>query len=356
MKTILLTGGAGFVGSNLAIRLKSGLAGQARVVALDNLKRRGSELNLPRLLKAGVEYVHGDVRQLADLEAVGEVGAIIDCAAEPSVLAGFSGSPRYVVDTNLNGTTNCLELASRYHADFIFLSTSRVYPTAAINGLNFRETDTRFEWTDDQKLPGASSRGLTEEFTLEGTRSLYGATKFCSELLVREYLEMYGLRGVINRCGVISGPWQMGKADQGVVVLWLASHLYGRPLNYIGFGGTGKQMRDALHVDDLYELVRLQLNDPGLHSGQVYNVGGGPENSFSLLELTEACARITGKRVPVGWVPENRPADIRCYVTDNSKIFRAAGWAPKKSGEELLEETARWIRDNQEALRPILGS
>lgn len=356
MRTILLTGGAGFVGSNLAIRLKNELAGRARVVALDNLKRRGSELNVPRLLKAGVEYVHGDVRQPEDLEAVGEVGVIIDCSAEPSVLAGFSGSPRYVVDTNLNGTTNCLELARRYHADFIFLSTSRVYPTAAINGLNFRETGTRFEWTDDQKLPGASSRGLTEEFPLEGTRSLYGATKFCSELLVREYLEMYGLRGVINRCGVISGPWQMGKADQGVIVLWLASHLYGRPLNYIGFGGTGKQVRDVLHVDDLYELIRLQMNDMESYSGQVYNVGGGPDNSFSLLELTEACSRITGKILPVPGVPENRPADIRCYVTDNSKISAISGWGPKKNKQMLLEDTARWIRDNQEALRPILGS
>lgn len=356
MKTILFTGGAGFIGSNLAIRLKNDLAGQVRVIALDNIKRRGSELNIPRLLKAGVEYVHGDIRHIEDLEAVGAVNVIVECSAEPSVLAGFSGSPRYVIDTNLHGTTHCLELARKYRADFIFLSTSRVYPTASINGLNFRETGTRYEWTDEQTLPGASSRGLTEAFPLEGTRSLYGATKLCSELLIREYVEMYGLRGVINRCGVVSGPWQMGKADQGVVVLWMASHLYGRPINYIGFGGTGKQVRDVLHVDDLYDLIRLQLDDMGSYSGQVYNVGGGPGNSFSLLELTEACSRITGKRVPVAGVLENRPADIRCYVTDNSRISRVSGWAPRKNNQILLEDIGRWLRDNQEALRPVLDA
>lgn len=258
MQCILVTGGAGFVGARIAVGLREqGVA--ARVVALDNLKRRGSELNLNRLRAAGVEFLHGDIRQPADIAAAGAVDCIIECSAEPSVLAGYDGSPEYVAHTNLTGTLHCLEHARRHGAAVLFLSTSRVYPIAAIAGLRYRETETRFELLPEQDLPGVSESGIAENFPLEGPRSLYGATKLCSELILQEYLEMYGLRGVINRCGVIAGPGQMGKVDQGVAVLWMARHLYGGALQYIGYGGAGRQVRDLVHVDDILRLVLVQI-------------------------------------------------------------------------------------------------
>ncbi len=356
MKTYLLTGGAGFVGSNLALRFKASMGDGARVVALDNLRRRGSELQLPRLRAAGVEFVHGDIRQLEDLEAVGPVDVMVECSAEPSVLAGYGDSPHYVLQTNLMGTLNCLEIARRYKTDVVFLSTSRVYPMAVINRLRCGERKTRFALEDSQEVPGASARGFSEDFPLEGTRSLYGATKLASELMMREYMEMYGFRGVINRCGVLSGPWQMGKVDQGVVVLWVAAHHFGRPLNYIGFGGEGKQVRDVLHIDDLGDLIEIQLRDLSRYDGKVYNVGGGLKNSVSLQELTTLCREATGRTIPIASVAENRPADIRCYITDNGKVETAAGWTPRRDVRRVVQDVSDWIGAHSEALRPLLTS
>ncbi len=353
MKTILVTGGAGFVGSHLAIGARARYG--ARVVAFDNLKRRGSELGIGRLKAAGVDFVHGDIRCLDDLEAVGPVDLILECSAEPSVLAGYGDSPRYVVQTNLTGTINALEVARRHGAGMIFLSTSRVYPMAAIAALAYREADTRFELMDGQAAPGVSPQGISESFPLEGVRSLYGATKLCSELLLREYLAMYGLRGVINRCGVIAGPWQMGKVDQGVAVLWVARHLFGGALKYIGYGGQGKQVRDLLHIADLEALLYHQIDHLDRLNGQTFNVGGGPECSVSLLELTELCRQATGKTIPIESEAETRAADIPWYVTDNARVTAATGWRPQRRAQAIVEDIAAWIAAHEEALRSILA-
>jgi CDP-paratose 2-epimerase len=172
---------------------------------------------------------------------------------------------------------------------------------------------------------------------------------------MREYLEMYGLRGIINRCGVLTGPWQMGKADQGVIVLWAARHIYGGALKYIGYGGAGKQVRDLLHVDDLLRLVLHQIAHLDALSGKTFNVGGGRGVSMSLLELTRLCQEITGSTIPIASEPENRAADIPLYLTDNRRITEATGWAPERNARETLEDVCRWITDHREALRPILS-
>jgi CDP-paratose 2-epimerase len=323
-------------------------------VALDNLKRRGSELNLPRLREAGVEFLHGDIRSQEDLEAVGEVDLILECSAEPSVLSGYGGSPAYVLNTNLTGSINCFELARKHGAGVIFLSTSRVYPFAAINGLTYVEQETRFALDAAQTVPGASARGIAEEFPLDGPRSLYGATKLCSELLLQEYRDMYGVKAVINRCGVITGPWQMGKVDQGVVVLWVARHVYGGRLGYIGFGGRGKQVRDLLHVEDLLQLILHEIDHLDDLSGSVFNVGGGLDVSASLLELTALCREVTGNEIEIGSVPEDRPADVRLYVTDNTRVTRVTGWRPQRGVKTIIEDIHAWICAHREALRPIL--
>lgn len=350
---ILITGGAGFVGSSLAIAIKTNYP-QYEVISLDNLKRKGSELNLPRLAKAGIQFVHGDIRSKEDFDALPIVDAVIEASAEPSVLEGLDGTPDYLINTNLVGTINCLNYAKRAKANFIFLSTSRVYPIKTIEKLNYVEAESRFQLADEQPVRGVSSKGIAEDFPLDGARSLYGATKLASELIIQEYNEFYGLKTVINRCGVITGPWQMGKVDQGVMVLWVAKHFWQQQLAYIGYGGTGKQTRDMLHVADLYRLVDFQLHNIDQVNGEILNAGGGVDVSASLQELTKICQEVTGKTIPINEVKENRTADIRLYVTDNTKVTNLTGWKPEISMKQIVTEITEWITANDEALAYVL--
>lgn len=354
MKTVLVTGGAGFVGTRLAIGLRErGLA--ERVIAFDNLRRRGSEINLERLRAAGVSFVHGDVRMPDDLAEVGPVDAIIECSAEPSVLAGYTSAPAYVTQTNVVGTINVLEHARYHAAALVYLSSSRVYPIAALQGLPLRETETRYELADTQELPGVGPAGIREDFPLEGARSLYGTTKLCGELLAQEYAAMYGLPVVINRCGLLTGPGQMGKADQGVIALWAARHVYGGSLKYIGYGGTGKQVRDFLHIDDLLDLVEIQLRQLPQHAGATYNVGGGRPFSVSLRELTALCQEQSGNTIDIAPDPEWRAPDVPIYLSDTARVCAASGWRPRRGAAETVGEIVAWLRDNESTLRPILS-
>jgi len=299
--------------------------------------------------------VHGDVRVREDLLSVGAVDLIVDCAAEPSVLAGLDGAPDYVIQTNLNGTIHCLELARRVGADIVFLSTSRVYPTAAINALRYAETATRFVMTDVQDVAGASGHGLAETFPLAGSRSIYGASKLASELLLQEYRAAYGVRAIVNRCGVLTGPWQMGKVDQGVVALWVAKHFFRGHLAYVGHGGTGKQVRDLLHVQDLFDLLQIQLSRIAELDGEVFNVGGGVGISASLQELTRMCREHTGNEIAIESVAQNRPQDVIAYVSDCRKVIERTGWRPRIGVNEIVGDIARWIADHRTELEPILA-
>ena len=349
---ILVTGGAGFVGSSLALALKAAWPA-SRITALDNLKRRGSELNLPRLAEGRVEFLHGDVRNPEDLAAAGRPGLLVECSAEPSVLAGMDGSPDYVIQSNLFGAYHCIEKARQWGADVIFFSTSRVYPIAALNQLRFEEQPTRFALCPEQPFPGASEHGISEDFPLAGARSLYGMTKYSAELLLEEYAAAHGLRYLVNRCGVIAGPWQMGKIDQGVIALWMACHYFRKPLSYIGFGGLGKQVRDFIHIDDLVDVVLRQIRDLGRYQGKCFNVGGGRECSVSLLEATALCQEITGNTLPMGRDPKDRPADVRIYITDARRLERDAGWRPARGVRQTFSDVYEWLRAEEPRLQPI---
>lgn len=350
---ILVTGGAGFVGANLGVAL-AGRRPEWEVVALDNLMRRGSELNLPRLREAGIEFVHGDVRERADLAAVGPFDAMVECSAEPSVMAGLS-DPSYVVQTNLLGAFNCLERAREEDAFVVFLSTSRVYPIAPQLELALEETATRFELAAEQPHPGAGRDGISEEFPLGGARTFYGATKLAAEHLIEEYAASFGLRAVVDRCGVIAGPWQMGKVDQGVFSWWLLSHHFDRPLTYIGFGGGGKQVRDLLHVEDLVDLVEEQLGDPERWSGAVANVGGGREHSLSLLEATGLCRELTGREIEIAPDPDTRPGDVPIYLSDCSRLHSLTEWRPRRGPRETLADLLEWAVANEGSVSEALG-
>ena len=351
---ILITGGSGFVGSTLALQLKAKYP-HYEIYCLDNLKRRGSELNLPHLKANGIHFIHGDIRNQEDFYPIGKIDLLIEASAEPSVLAGIDSPPHYLIHTNFNGTINCLNFAVKNNAGFIFLSTSRIYPIKNLEAIALVEDKTRFTIHSEQKISGISPKGITENFPLGGYRSLYGATKLASELMIEEYAQFYNLKTIVNRCGVLTGPRQMGKLDQGVVVLWVARHIWNKPLSYIGFKGSGKQVRDMLHVDDLFDLIDIQIHNFDKYKSEIFNVGGGIEISASLKEMTDICQEVVGNKIPIASVKENRQADIPLYITDNSKIEKLSGWKPKKNVETIITEVYHWIKDNEKDLKPILN-
>ena len=350
---IVITGGAGFVGSTLCLQLQSKYSNY-EIVAFDNLKRRGSELNLIDFQKNNISFIHGDIRNNEDLESLGNFDVLIEASAEPSVTAGLDSDPTYVINNNLFGSINCFNACIKNKAKLIFLSTSRVYPIKTIEEAIFSEEETRFSFNINQENSGISPKGISEKLSLEGARSFYGTTKLASELFIQEYAAFYGLKAAITRFGVIAGPRQMGKTDQGVVTLWMAKHYWNQSLKYIGYGGKGKQVRDLLHVDDLVELIDLQIHQIENFEGKVYNVGGGLKNSASLQEMTAICEKITGNKIQIDEVLETRTADLRIFITDNSKIESEINWKPKKSVETIFKDIYSWIKENEKQLETIL--
>ena len=347
---VFITGGAGFVGSNLAIAVRARWP-KSEIVCFDNLYRRGSELNVKRLIAADIQFLRGDVRDANSFPAE-RFDFLVECSAEPSVLAGHNSSPDYVFHTNVVGAYNCFEKARRWQSKVVFLSTSRVYPIAKLETHPWKEEATRFCWldTDSDEI---SSCGVSERVNSEGVRSLYGFTKYAAEGLIDEYQAMYGLAAVINRCGVIAGPWQFGKADQGVLALWILSHHFDRPLSYIGYGGEGKQVRDFLHIWDLCDLVCEQLNDFENWDGWVGNVSGGLENSASLCELSALCGEVMNKQVPISRELRNRFSDLRIFIGNCSKLFERTSWRPHRGVKEIISDTAAWVAQYEAELAAL---
>lgn len=352
--TILITGGCGFIGSNLSIILKTNYPNY-RIICLDNLKRRGSELNISRLKEVGIEFIHGDIRNTEDLDMDFKPDFIIDAAAEPSVMAGTGATLNYVLNTNLKGTLNILELAAKHKSNIIFLSTSRVYPIEYLEEISYYENDLRFCISDIQKQIGITNKGINESFRLNKARSIYGCTKLASELILEEYRDSFGVEYVINRCGVVAGPYQMGKVDQGVIALWVAKHYWKNDISYIGYGGSGKQVRDVLHIQDLYNLVDYEIHHFDKVKGQTFNAGGGVNSSVSLKELTLICNTITGNKVNQQSITETRKGDIPIYITDNSLITQVTDWTPKMGMTEIVTDIYNWINKNEKFLKPILS-
>jgi CDP-paratose 2-epimerase len=381
---LLITGICGFAGSVLArtlIEHREGLS----LVGLDNLSRKGSETNVEPLRALGIDVRIGDVRDRAFLDAMPRADWILDCAANPSVLAGVDGSAsRDLVDQNLGGTINLLELCKTWTAGFTLLSTSRVYSIPPLASLPLRESPTRFEPdfqpqrsakdgsfapdispfrfststfpTSPAAVPGFSLKGVSEGFSTTPPISLYGSTKLCSEWLALEYGSAFGFPVWVNRCGVLAGGGQFGKADQGIFSYWIHSWKAGRPLRYIGFDGSGRQVRDCLHPRDIVPVLLKQMGFEGrvssVESPQTVNLSGGVENSMSLLELSAWCRgrfgphpnspalNVSAFNFPPSASLETRPYDIPWMVLDPSLAEKTWDWHPATPINDVLEEIA----------------
>ena len=282
--TILITGICGFVGSALAERLLERQPGLS-IFGIDNLMRPGSELNRWRLRQLGVQVIHGDIRAASDFEGLPTAEWVIDAAAHPSVLAGLEGScsSRQLLEHNLGGLVNMLEYAKMHRAGFVLLSSSRVYSIPALCGLPLKTAGNAFVLDDSLPLPtGVSARGIGVDFSTVPPISLYGSTKLASEAVALEYGEAFNFPVWVNRCGVLAGAGQFGTPDQGIFSYWVNAHLRRRPLRYIGFGATGRQVRDALHPYDLAALAERQMRTSRRGGQRIYTVGGGLENALSL--------------------------------------------------------------------------
>lgn len=340
---ILITGVCGFVGSSLARIIKTRQPDWT-ISGIDNLSRPGSETNVRQLAGMGVTFRHGDIRQSSDLESFGEIDWVIDAAANPSVLAGVDGktSSRQLVENNFLGTVNLLEFCRSRQAGFILLSTSRVYSIPALVSIPLKSSAKAFEFDTAAPAPaGCSGLGVTESFSTQAPISLYGATKLASEALALEYYHAFNVPVWINRCGVLAGAGQFGHPAQGIFSYWLNAHKYRQPLKYIGFEGTGHQVRDALHPEDLAELLFQQLaagNDK--QKPRLMNVAGGSENCISLRQLTDWCDERFGPH-PVQADLQPRPFDIPWMVLDSQLAAKEWGWLPKRSIPSILEEIAR---------------
>lgn len=328
---VLVTGGAGFMGSNLVMHLAN--AGH-RCIIFDDLSRPGVRANLEWLRAdgpVGVEWIEGDVRDAAAVEAAArDVEAIYHLAGQTAVTTSVV-DPRTDFEINALGTFNVLEAARRspLRPRVVFASTNKVY--GGLEDLAVVERETRYAL--------ARGDGVAERQPIE-FHTPYGCSKGAADQYVQDYGRMYGLRTAVLRLSCVYGPRQFGTEDQGWVAHFVIAAVLGRPLVIYG---DGKQVRDILFIDDLVRLYARFLEVASADVwGRAYNVGGGPAFTVSLLELLDLLSAETGRRPQVrfeAW----RPADQRLYVSDTSEVRRALGWAPEVSPAEGIRRLRAWV-------------
>jgi CDP-paratose 2-epimerase len=344
---IVVTGSAGFFGNYVTNYL---IEKGHTVIGLDNLSRKGSEMNAAKQIEnPNIDFHTCDISHREPLENILKDKSfewIIDCAAEPSVLAGFGDGSRSLINNNLISTINLLEICKERKCGFILMSTSRVYSIKDLSEIPSIESDKRFE---------VGRSGLVkEDFSTKPPVSLYGSTKLTSELLAIEYSQMFDFPVWINRCGVIAGPGQFGKIDQGVFSFWIYSWLKRNPVKYIGFGGTGKQVRDVIHPFDICEVMNKQIYDRTIEESPIYNLGGGAKNSMSLKELSDWCVdNIDKDDSLVTSSDEVRPFDIPVFIMNTKKAQERWDFKVTVNLNKTLREIRDYVLRNPEFLQNL---
>ncbi len=340
---ILITGGCGFVGTNLALYLKKK---NFNVFSLDNLSRKGSLYNLNLLKKEKIKNFKIDIYKYEKIKKLSKFDLIIDCCAEAAVEISRKNLDK-VFNTNLIGTFNILKKAKKNNSKIIFLSTSRVNSINEINKI----TNNNFNLKKKIKIKNK----INENFKTKSPKSIYGFTKHASEMLIEEFAYAFNLDYIINRCGVISGPLQFGKEDQGFVSLWVWHHLNKKKLKYIGFGGRGYQIRDVLHVDDLCELILKQINNINKINNKLFTVGGSIKSNTSLKNLTKVCEKITGNKILFSKISKTSIYDIPYFITDNEQVSKIYKWKSKKNIKVIVNDIYKWFNKDYKNIKKYLN-
>ncbi len=336
----LITGGAGFIGANLAHRL---IGRGDQVTVFDNLSRRGADLNLAWLREShgpdAFRFVQADLRDYPALvEAARDADVVYHLAGQTAVTTSVT-NPRADFEDNALGTFNALE-ATRAARDagadplFIYTSTNKVY--GGMEDVAIEERNGRYIYRD---VP----QGIDESYPLD-FHSPYGCSKGTGDQYTRDYARIYGLRTVVMRQSCIYGYRQMGVEDQGWVAWFIIAAVTGQPITIYG---DGKQVRDVLFIEDLLDLYDAAIAHSDVATGQVYNVGGGPEHTISIwTEFGPILERLLGRPLPVSY-DDWRPGDQQVYVSNIAKARRELGWSPKVGVREGIERLYHWVVANR---------
>ena len=333
----LVTGGAGFIGSNYVHRL---IQRNERVTIFDNLSRAGAPRNVAWLEetfgKNGFRLIVGDVRSAADItEAARDADVIVHLAGQVAVTTSVT-KPREDFEANALGTFNTLEAAraSGRNPIFIYASTNKVY--GGMEDVKLVEDATRWRYAELE-------HGCAETQPLD-FHSPYGCSKGTGDQYVRDYARIYGLRSVVFRQSCIYGPRQFGIEDQGWLAWMVIAAVTGRKITIYG---DGKQVRDVLHVNDLLSAYDAAVEKIDAAKGQVYNMGGGTRNILAVwAEFGPMLEKLLGKKIEVArddW----RPGDQRVFYADFRKAQRELGWEPKISLEEGIKMIFEWVKENK---------
>ena len=342
---ILITGGAGFVGGNLAVYFAQ--RGH-EVFCVDNLSRRGSEINLSRFKKhKNIRFTHCDIRCVDDFLNFDDYNPdiVYECSAQTTAIDGYK-NPAYDFSNNTVGAYNVLEYCRRKNAGLIFWSSNKAYNGDFCNSIPMIEKETRLEWdlSKDFKVRGWSPLGFNEEGDINGnSHTIYGVTKNAADLMCQEWSKAFDIPVIVNRFSCLYGPNQFGKVGQGWIVWFAIAKKLGLPLYF--FGNKGKQVRDCLHIDDLCSLIEKQSGLIENFSGSYYNVGGGIEHTSSVFELSEKLNSIMKIHHKVTSKPDPRPSDQKIYISDITKVKKDFNWKPVKSLDEGLDDVIKWLEE-----------
>ncbi|HET7361481.1 MAG TPA: GDP-mannose 4,6-dehydratase, partial [Salinimicrobium sp.] len=342
-KYILITGGAGFIGTNLASRL---LSEGNKVMIYDNLFRDGVEQNL-QWLKS--KYGGNLIVQISDInekrvlqQCVKNGTAVFHFSAQVAVTSSVT-NPVHDFQVNLRGTFHLLEAIrlSKHQPPLFFTSTNKVYGN--LQDLNLLENGTRY-YPEDKKI---QEKGINEKMPLD-FHSPYGCSKGAADQYILDYSRSYGLQTVVFRMSCIYGPHQFGTEDQGWVAHFLIRALEDKSISIYG---NGKQVRDILYVEDLVDAFLLARKNINSVAGQVFNIGGGPENTVSLLEILDIIKNTAGKKTEISF-DDWRTGDQQYYVSDTTKFKKMTGWEPKFSVNEGVGNLMRWLCENRKLELP----
>lgn len=341
-KNILVTGGAGFIGSHVCEYFAER---GCKVVAFDNLERGkilGTEINQGHNLEFiknlnNVEFIKGDVRDFKALKTIcNDVDAIIHTAAQVAVTTSLK-NPRQDFEINVLGTFNVLEAARQSSNDpsIIYCSTNKVYGSN-VNNISVRKRGKRYEFADEK-----FEKGIPENFPVDlCEHTPYGSSKLAGDIYVQDYGHIYDLKTGVFRMSCVYGTRQFGVEDQGWVAWFAIATLLGKTITIYG---DGSQLRDVLYVDDLVEAYELFLKSN--LKQEVFNIGGGPENTLSLLELLELLEDLTGKRTRIKY-SDWRPSDQKVYVSDTRKLKERLGWEAKVDPRKGISRMVEWMKAN----------